>query len=142
MSETKTSLWLHEVERLIRKYDIDCDFQRLPAFTYTCRSERIQELEEEAAAARKAGLETRRFIRQLDLPFAVKAAVRLNNQARPHPGRYCAGLTDSGRRDHEEISAGEKLCQRKITVGTGHGIKSYQISGGAEKQGVGPLFFS
>ncbi|MCB2184757.1 MAG: FAD-dependent oxidoreductase [Desulfobulbaceae bacterium] len=82
-----------QVARFVKQFNIDCDFQRLSAYTYTRQPELISKLEKETAAACKAGLSAH-FTRETDLPFPIEGAVRLDNQARLHPGKYGAALAE------------------------------------------------
>jgi glycine/D-amino acid oxidase-like deaminating enzyme/nitrite reductase/ring-hydroxylating ferredoxin subunit len=74
-----------------RRFDIDCDLERLPAYTYTTDPDRVPELERETAAARRAGLPAS-YDEELDLPFPVAGAVRFDDQVQLHPLRYLHGL--------------------------------------------------
>jgi glycine/D-amino acid oxidase-like deaminating enzyme len=70
---------------------IDCGFRRVSNYTYA-ESERTLELvREEAALAGRLGLPAS-FTAEVPLPFAVKGAVRFDNQAQIHALRYVQGL--------------------------------------------------
>ncbi|MFH8610895.1 FAD-dependent oxidoreductase [Streptomyces sp. NPDC018029] len=72
---------------------IDCDLERAPAFTYTTRADRTDELRAEAAAAREAGLAAT-YTEETGLPFPVAGAVRVEDQAQFHPRSYLLALAD------------------------------------------------
>ncbi len=84
---------VREYAALVRELNIDCDFEKAPAYLYS--TEHAEPLEVEAEAQRKLGLNSR-FTTETELPFAVKGAVRLDNQARFHPLMFlcaaCEGL--------------------------------------------------
>jgi glycine/D-amino acid oxidase-like deaminating enzyme/nitrite reductase/ring-hydroxylating ferredoxin subunit len=87
---------LHAVElidRLVREYEIDCDWERRPAYTYTEDESEISEIEDEVEAAQRAGLQAS-FTTETDLPWPVKAAVRVDDQAQFHPRRFCLALAE------------------------------------------------
>ena len=81
------------VEQTVAEHDIDCDFERTPAFTYvTSRGER-ERVEAEVAVARQLGLPA-----SLDesppLPYDVEAAIRFDEQAKFHPRTYLLALAE------------------------------------------------
>jgi glycine/D-amino acid oxidase-like deaminating enzyme/nitrite reductase/ring-hydroxylating ferredoxin subunit len=80
-----------EMARLVTDLGIDCDFERLPAFTYTEESGSVASIEAEVEAAVRAGLPAG-FTTDTDLPYPVAGAVRVEDQAQFHPRRYCLGL--------------------------------------------------
>lgn len=85
---------LERVASLVAEHDIDCGFTRAPAFTYTRIHESVHQLANEAQQAAALGLPAR-LSRDTGLPFEVRAAVRFDNQAHLHPGRYLAALADA-----------------------------------------------
>ncbi|MFI1675951.1 FAD-dependent oxidoreductase [Streptomyces sp. NPDC020607] len=72
---------------------IDCELERAPAFTYTTRADRTDELRAEAAAAREAGLAAS-YTDETGLPFPVAGAVRVEDQAQFHPRAYLLALAE------------------------------------------------
>jgi glycine/D-amino acid oxidase-like deaminating enzyme/nitrite reductase/ring-hydroxylating ferredoxin subunit len=70
---------------------IDCDLQTDAAYTYAETEAGLADIEAEVDAARRAGLDAV-FTNDTDLPFPVAGAVRLDDQARFHPRKYCLGL--------------------------------------------------
>ena len=79
------------VERMVGEHGIDCDFERRPFFAYTEQDAHVGEVEEEVAAAQQAGMPAS-YTQETELPWPVKAAVRVEDQAQFHPRRYCLGL--------------------------------------------------
>ncbi len=90
---------LAEIARVVKEHGIDCDFENLPAFTYTEDPGRVATIEAEVEAAARAGLPAS-FTTDVDLPYPVEGAVRVDDQAQFHPRRYClalaAALVDRG----------------------------------------------
>jgi glycine/D-amino acid oxidase-like deaminating enzyme/nitrite reductase/ring-hydroxylating ferredoxin subunit len=80
-----------QIARLVHELGIDCDLERLPAFTYTEDPRRIPAIEAEVEAAQRVGLPAS-FSRDIGLPFPVQGAVRFEQQAQFHPRRFCLGL--------------------------------------------------
>ncbi|HEX6682574.1 MAG TPA: FAD-dependent oxidoreductase [Candidatus Limnocylindrales bacterium] len=76
---------------------IDCEWERLPAYTY---GSDVDEVRQEASAAAKAGLNAS-FVTETGLPFPVAAAVRVEDQAQFHPLRYLRALAADLPRVHE-----------------------------------------
>ena len=76
-------------QQLIWDRRIDCEWERLPAYLYTVRSE--AELLQEFAAQERAGLPVR-LTEETGLPFPTAGAVRCENQAQLHPLRLLRAL--------------------------------------------------
>ena len=112
------------IERLVEQLGIDCDFERLPAFTYTEDPRRVSAVEEEVAAAKQAGLPAS-FATEIGLPFPVEGAARLERQAQFHPRRFCVGLAEAidgdGGRVFEQTRALDLRLGFPCTVKTSHG---------------------
>ena len=79
------------VAALCEEYGIDCDFERLPNYTYTESDEEVYQVEAEVQAAQKVG-QPATYTEESDLPYPVRAAVRFDGQARFHPRKWCLGL--------------------------------------------------
>jgi glycine/D-amino acid oxidase-like deaminating enzyme/nitrite reductase/ring-hydroxylating ferredoxin subunit len=82
--------WMAE---LVEAEGIECDWERLPAFTYAADEQQLATVEQEAEAARRAGLPVT-LTTETPLPFPVAGAVRLENQAQFHPVRYVRALAE------------------------------------------------
>jgi len=85
---------LQHIKDNIKKYNIDCEFQERPAITYTQVQAMVEEIKQEAEAAAKAGLKASFLLDTNfnELPFQVKAAVRVEDQAQFNSYAYCVGL--------------------------------------------------
>ena len=79
------------IEAIVREHQIECDWERRAAYAYTEQDSNVRQIEQEVDAAREAGLPAS-YTEQTDLPWAVKAAVRFDDQAQFHPRRYCLAL--------------------------------------------------
>lgn len=71
--------------------EIDCEFTRAAAYVYTRTPDMIATMTAEAEQAAELGLPAR-LDTATGLPFDVAAAVRFDDQAHLHPGRYLDGL--------------------------------------------------
>ncbi|WP_431982960.1 FAD-dependent oxidoreductase [Streptomyces qinglanensis] len=72
---------------------VDCELERVPAHLYVESAEHVDEVRAEAEAAAEAGLAAS-FVTDTGLPFRVRAAVRVENQAQFHPRKYLLALAD------------------------------------------------
>ena len=82
---------LRSIDELVRRFDLDADFERKPAFVYTREKGNVGKLEDEAKLAAKLGLPAS-LTRETGLPYDVLAAMRWDDQAQFHPIKYGAGL--------------------------------------------------
>jgi glycine/D-amino acid oxidase-like deaminating enzyme/nitrite reductase/ring-hydroxylating ferredoxin subunit len=82
---------IDEVEHRVGTLDIDCAFERVPAYVYVESGDRRPQVGDEATAARRLGLPAS-YVTETELPFPVAAAVRFDEQATFHPRRYLLAL--------------------------------------------------
>jgi glycine/D-amino acid oxidase-like deaminating enzyme/nitrite reductase/ring-hydroxylating ferredoxin subunit len=85
---------IETIERIGHHENIDCDFKRLDALLFLSPGDSAQLLDDELAAARRAGLIVEKTDRASVTGFnADVPALRFARQARFHPMKYLAGLT-------------------------------------------------
>ncbi|MET1154177.1 FAD-dependent oxidoreductase [Arthrobacter sp.] len=82
---------IEHISRVVSDEGIDCGFRRVPNFTYAETDEALKLVRDEAALAARLGLPSI-FTAEVPLPFAVKGAVRFDNQVQIHAVRYVQGL--------------------------------------------------
>jgi glycine/D-amino acid oxidase-like deaminating enzyme/nitrite reductase/ring-hydroxylating ferredoxin subunit len=82
---------VEQVAALAAEEAIECELERRAAFTYAAGADEVRTIEQEAEAARAAGLAAA-LTDDVDLPYPVAAAVRLDDQLQFHPVRYVRGL--------------------------------------------------
>lgn len=82
---------VEHIARVVADEGIDCGFRRVPNFTYAETGEALNLVRDEAALAAGFGLPSV-FTADVPLPFAVRGAVRFDNQAQFHAVRYLQGL--------------------------------------------------
>lgn len=85
---------IEHVARTAAELGVDCELERLDAYTYVESAEQVRQVEDEAEAAASAGLPAS-FVTDTGLPFPVAGAVRLERQAQFHPRRYLLGLAEA-----------------------------------------------
>lgn len=79
------------VEDFDRKFEINCDFVRVPAYLYTEDKNGEKEVVKEHDTSAKSRLDVR-LTEEKILPFPTRLAVRYNDCARFDPLRYIRGL--------------------------------------------------
>jgi glycine/D-amino acid oxidase-like deaminating enzyme/nitrite reductase/ring-hydroxylating ferredoxin subunit len=79
------------IERITRDEAIDCDFRRVDGYLFSAPKSTVS-LDEELAAARRAGVVAERVEKLPLTHFESGPALRFPNQATFHPGKYLAGL--------------------------------------------------
>jgi glycine/D-amino acid oxidase-like deaminating enzyme len=82
---------IERITGLVTELGIECDFERTANYVYTEDETCVESLEEEAEAARRIGLEPE-LTSSTDLPFDVRAALRVDEQAQFHPLKYLVAL--------------------------------------------------
>ena len=106
------------VARLIDELGIQCDAHRRTAITFATDARERPAIEEEAEAAREAGLPVT-LVEDVPVPHAVAAGVSLAEQLEIHPRRYLLGLaralTDAGGRIFEHTTA-RSVSERGGTI--------------------------
>lgn len=75
-------------------FDIACDLEEKPAYTYTQNPARRGEIEAEADAARRLGLEAD-VLDRAPLPFDTAGALLFPDQAQFNPAMYLTGLAEA-----------------------------------------------
>ncbi|WP_227356062.1 FAD-dependent oxidoreductase [Haladaptatus salinisoli] len=114
---------IDDIESTVEDWNIDCNFERVPAYTYTESSDKRQQIEDEVDAAKRLGLPAS-VIESTDLPFDV-AAVKFDDQAHFHPRKYLLALAqeiaDDGSYVFENTTATNVEDGQPCTVSTEHG---------------------
>jgi glycine/D-amino acid oxidase-like deaminating enzyme len=85
---------VEQVADIVRKHNIDCEFQRLPLYIYTESTEKVNEIKNEFEAAKELGLPTS-YTEEVPLPFKTSPAIKYNNQAQFHPRKYLLALSEN-----------------------------------------------
>lgn len=122
---------IREYERLIKERNIECDFQKSPAYLYTTGEEVL--LMEEAMVAASFGIDAS-FTTETELPFPITGAVRFNKQARFSPLKFVKEIVKELEiweetivreiKGNKVITAGGTLRAEHIVVATHYPIKN------------------
>ncbi len=78
------------IAQLVQELGIECDFRRKPNYTYAASPDELRDVEQEAEAARRAGLPVT-FTDRLDLPYAIIGSGRPCRTGRVPPTQVRAG---------------------------------------------------
>lgn len=114
---------LSEYEKLCQ--DIDCDFEKRSAYTYSMTDR--QKIEDEVRALNSLGINAE-FIEKSELPFKTAGMVRVDNQAQFNPLKFTAEISKGLNiyektfiRDitpHTAVTGRGKIMANKIIVAT------------------------
>jgi glycine/D-amino acid oxidase-like deaminating enzyme/nitrite reductase/ring-hydroxylating ferredoxin subunit len=85
---------LERIAQFVSEDGIDCEFERRPNYAFAEDDEQAQQVEREVEVEREAGLPVS-LVRETPLPFDVKAAARMDDQAQFHPRRYLLALAQT-----------------------------------------------
>lgn len=84
-------LALENIASLVEANNIDCDFSRRSNYVYCESLDEVDPIRQEVEAAARAGLNVS-YVADLDLPYPVAGAIRLDHQAQFHPRKYLLAL--------------------------------------------------
>lgn len=85
---------IDELEKIVKKENIDCDLTRLPAYVYAMEEDGLKEILKEVETAKEIGLPVS-FIKKIEgLQFSILGAIKFENQAYFHPRKYLLALAE------------------------------------------------
>ena len=117
---------IEKIASIVAEYEIDCDFLRANAYTYTESEEELEQITAEVEAATKLGLPAS-YVEETALPFRIKGAVQFANQAQFHPRKYLLELVKliPGGSSHVfeqtralDVEQDEHVCRVRTDKGT------------------------
>ncbi|GAA0485687.1 iron-sulfur-binding protein [Paractinoplanes deccanensis] len=123
---------VERVASVSARLGIDCDLERVPAYTYVESPDGLDAIHAEVRAASEAGLAAS-FVTETGLPFPVAGAVRVENQAQFHPREFLLGLAS------DLVRRGGRVFERTratglddgdpctVTTELGHSITARQV---------------
>jgi len=82
---------INHISNNVAALNIDCAFKRVIGYKFTEKTSEVKEIEDEAAAATRAGV-LGQLIFQAPLPFSTTRAIRFDNQAQFNPLPYLQSL--------------------------------------------------
>lgn len=80
---------IEQFQEISNRLQIDCDYEIVPNYVYSLKGE--EKIRREVEAAKRMGLPAL-YTKETTLPFQVKAAIRLENQAQFHPIKFMEGV--------------------------------------------------
>lgn len=83
---------LHFIKKTAADLGIDCDLTAENAYVYAETKKGAQKIEKEAKAYERLGIDGGLAKEEINLPFAVEAALVMRNQAQFHPVKFLTGL--------------------------------------------------
>jgi glycine/D-amino acid oxidase-like deaminating enzyme len=110
----------------VQVLDVDCELRRRPHALFAWNAEQAEELDREAAAAGRAGLDVRRTD-DLSLPFPIAGALVREDQAELQIATYVMALAEALR------AAGGQVFETTTATHVGEGSRpTVRTSGGAK----------
>ncbi|MFT9848377.1 FAD-dependent oxidoreductase [Aneurinibacillus sp. REN35] len=99
---------LRFIQHTVKENNIDCDFAEEDAYIYTSSDEYLKKLDNEYAAYEKLGIPSE-YTSTTSLPYKIRAAIVMKNQAQFHPLAYLThlvqGIIDAGGTIYENTTA-------------------------------------
>lgn len=86
---------INNIEDIINKENIDCDFEREKAYVFTKKETEFYKIEDEKKAVDKIHKGLSKVVKKISLPMEIAGAIEFENQAKIHPIKYAYGLIDS-----------------------------------------------
>jgi glycine/D-amino acid oxidase-like deaminating enzyme/nitrite reductase/ring-hydroxylating ferredoxin subunit len=116
------------VERIrtwVEALGIACEYERKPAYAYTCDPHRVDDIRQEAEAARILGFDAQ-VLDRAPLPFPTAGALCFPDQAQFNPASYLVGLAKAvearGGRIYEQSRATSFDQGNGWRIGTDQGV--------------------
>ncbi|WP_078392704.1 NAD(P)/FAD-dependent oxidoreductase [Shouchella patagoniensis] len=97
------------IKKTADKEKIDAELQTKDALIYTTSDQHLNELEKEAQAYQKLGIEGIIASGNIGMPFEVKLALLLKNQVQFHPVKFFKGLLPSILKNGGQIYEGTRI---------------------------------
>lgn len=84
-------LAIKKYKEIIKKENIECDFEETAAFVYSI--DKIDELSKELEAAKKLGIDAE-LVESSSLPFKIKCALKFNHQGQFNPLKFLKNIAE------------------------------------------------
>ena len=104
---------INNIESIINKEKINCDFERETAYVFTKKETEIDKLKDEQKVVDKLKKGISKFVKTTDLPMEMQGAIMFENQAKIHPVKYAYGLADSILKNNGRIYENSKVTDIK-----------------------------
>ncbi|HEY0846883.1 MAG TPA: FAD-dependent oxidoreductase [Noviherbaspirillum sp.] len=122
------------VESIVRKENIDCEFERLDGYLFALPGNGFKDIDKELDAARHAGVDVEKLARVPALSFDTGPCIRYRNLAQFHPLKYLNGLVQAFARDGGRIYCGTRALGldgdddlQTVTTSTGAKIAAKSV---------------
>jgi len=123
---------IKNIRNIIQENSIDCDFQEVDSYIYTCDEKEVEKINQEADSLKSININSTKT-NESDLPFNILEAVKFKNQAQFNPLKYIKGLVNYILKNGGKIYT-KTLCtdvKRKndeyTTYANGHKIHSKYV---------------
>lgn len=122
---------IQRIEANVLRYNIDCDFKRVPAWIFTESASDIEWLERESEAAAQLSVPNL-LVDEAPLPFSIHRALKFEHQAQFHPLHYLQALASKIPGDGSYIFEKSRVVDitdgKPCVVHTAHGtIKAKDV---------------
>jgi glycine/D-amino acid oxidase-like deaminating enzyme/nitrite reductase/ring-hydroxylating ferredoxin subunit len=103
---------IDRIETIVKQEHIECDFTRLDGYLFLAEGDTRETLEQELAAAHRAGLRAVELVERAPFTsFDTGPCLRFPNQAQFHPLKYLARLADAIHHEGGRIFTGSHADQ-------------------------------
>lgn len=85
---------ISNIKNIIDTEKINCDYETVSNYVYTTNQSELTKIHAEIKALDSLG-ESPEFVTDCGLPFKIKGAIKINNQAQFNPMKYMAGLANA-----------------------------------------------
>ncbi len=100
---------IKEIENIIKKENIDCDFEKMDAYVYTEEDDEIMKIKDEVFSVNSIKEGLCEFVTNIKLPRNVIGAIKFKNQAQFNPAKYCIGLCKAMEKERVNIYENTKV---------------------------------
>ena len=85
---------IKNIEDIINKENIDCDFKKQDSFVFTQNCSYIKNIDDEYNVLLKLKFNDLEIQNNISSPLNIKKAIKFKNQAQFNPKKYCIGLSN------------------------------------------------
>lgn len=86
---------INNIEEIINKENIDCDFERDSSFVFSRNEKDSEEIKSEKNSVNKLNYSESKIHHNIEIPIEIVSALEFVNQAKFNPVKYGYGLADS-----------------------------------------------
>lgn len=103
---------IKNIENIINKENINCDFEKKNAYIYSRTSETLKKIKDEVKTAKDLGIDAH-FVENINLPFDILGAIEFKNQAQFNIVEYVNGLANNIVKNNGKIFENTKAINIK-----------------------------